>query len=167
MQENALSPEKEYPGGSPEGTEAIPEEAGAHGRRNRQDDSETVRVLDPVQEREEVDSVGAGGQWRTENGTDGQVSEVENIRGLRGAKVLTATETVIVKDVLEGGDMERLATFWEKRGPYSYGLQPERDTGGGIFENRWRSGGRREQPLKGTNHYFFLFLFSLTEHQRY
>ncbi|KAJ1184812.1 hypothetical protein NDU88_001614 [Pleurodeles waltl] len=103
-----------------------PEEAGAHGRRDSYNDSETVAVLNHVREREKGDSPGAGGQRRMENGTDRQVSEVEDGRELRGAEAPTATEAAITEDVLEEGDAERPATFWEERGPSRYGLQPER-----------------------------------------
>ncbi|KAJ1125842.1 hypothetical protein NDU88_004259 [Pleurodeles waltl] len=101
---------------------------GAHGRHEGHDNSETVGVLNPVWEREEADSAGAGGQWKTEKGVDGQVSEVESIRGLREVEAPTATETAITEEVMEGGDPERPARFWEEGGPSRYGLQPERDT---------------------------------------
>ncbi|KAJ1098800.1 hypothetical protein NDU88_003907 [Pleurodeles waltl] len=54
----SLEPEEEYPGGTPDGTEAILEEVGAHGRRDCNYDLETIGVLNPVQGREEEGSAG-------------------------------------------------------------------------------------------------------------
>ncbi|KAJ1118819.1 hypothetical protein NDU88_007006 [Pleurodeles waltl] len=63
--------EEEYPVGTPGGADAIPEEAGAYGRRDRNNDTETIGVLNPVREKEEeVFYAGARDEQRTESGTD-------------------------------------------------------------------------------------------------
>ncbi|KAJ1206306.1 hypothetical protein NDU88_001713 [Pleurodeles waltl] len=111
-------PEEEYSVSTQEGADAILEEAGAHGRRDRQDGSEAVGVLNPVREGAAANSARAGGKQTTVNGTDRQVPEVENERRWRGAEAPTTTETAITEDALEGGDdTERPATFLEEHGP--------------------------------------------------
>ncbi|KAJ1124613.1 hypothetical protein NDU88_003062 [Pleurodeles waltl] len=120
-------PEEEYPEGTPDGADTIPEEVGAHRRCDRNNDSETMGVLNPVWEEEGFS--GDGDERRTECGTDEPVSEVETGRGLHGAEAPTTIEAEIMEDVCREGEAERLATFWEERGLFTFGLQPERDTG--------------------------------------
>ncbi|KAJ1186648.1 hypothetical protein NDU88_003429 [Pleurodeles waltl] len=90
---------------------AISEEAGPPGERDRQEDPEPVGVLNPAQEGSEGSSAGEGNRQRTENKTDGGVVKLGKQRGLRGVEAPTATDTTNVEDALKRGDAKGPAKF--------------------------------------------------------
>ncbi|KAJ1199495.1 hypothetical protein NDU88_003329 [Pleurodeles waltl] len=110
-------PEEEYHGGTPDGAVIILEEAGAYGRRDHNNDTETIGVLNPVREKEEEVFSGWSRRRTEDRKRDGR-TKVKNGRGLRGGEAQTTTEAESTEDVLEEGEAERPATFWEERGPF-------------------------------------------------
>ncbi|KAJ1151725.1 hypothetical protein NDU88_004505 [Pleurodeles waltl] len=155
------SPEEESAGGTPDGVDAIPEEAGAYGRRDRNNDSETIGVLNHAQEKEE-EVFSTGDKRRTESGMDGPVSKVKIGRRLSGGEAPTTTEATITEDILEEGDAEpRSAKNVAHSGT---GYSRNGTQGGGIFEIKQKG----ERGLKGTitgmHKNMFYYFLPIMEH---